>query len=161
MPNYDYHCETCGHTHSVIVHYEERETHRLCPQCSCTARYQFPVDAVNGITVFEPTFCEPLGCDVSGYNDMVNKAKLLGYEPTGDKVRGGRNEETFKGANMVGPQKPQGISIDDRLRERQQKADLKENWSSYAQSKGGGETKVKETKNLKKAIKVKHLTQNR
>ena len=116
---------------------------------------------MKGITVFEETFCEPLGCDVSGYNDMISKAKMLGYEPTGDKVRGGRNEETYHGANTVGPQKRKGISIDDRLREREKKAELKENWKSYAQKEGGRETPVKETTNLKNSIKVKHLTANR
>lgn len=158
MPNYDFICFECDAKFSSIVSYDQRGM-QLCDNCGGPAEMQFPVEAVNGITVFEETFCEPLGCDVSGYNDMVSKAKRLGYEPTGDKVRGGRNEETHRDAVMIGPQKRRGITVDDRLRERQQKAELKESWKSFAQGKEGGETPVKETTNLKKAITVRHLTQ--
>ena len=156
MPNYDYHCNTCGHTHSAIVSHKEREKIRACPQCSCTARYTFPVDAINGITVSEGGYCEQLDCDVTSERDMINKAKQLGYIQAGDRVGGGRNEDS----QQQGLYKAKGKSFDDKLREREQRQKLKEGWKSHAIQKDGSEVPIKEkdVRSTTKGVKVKHLT---
>lgn len=156
MPNYDFLCFECDARFSRVVPYEDRG--RQSCECGGPAELQFPVQAVRGISVSEGGYCEPLGCDVSSDRDMVEKAKRLGFIQSGDKVRGGRNEESTPAVKLT---KRRGVSIDDRIRERDVKAEQKENWKSYAQHSGKSETPVKESRNLKKAIKVKHLTANR
>lgn len=153
MPNYDYLCSACGETTSRMVSFSRRETPTSCAYCSEAAQYQFPVEAAQGIQMFEEQYCEPLGCDVTSERDMITKAKKLGFIPAGDKVRGGRKEHDVLAPTL----KRRGVSIDDKLRERDIKAEQKETWHSFAQS-GDAEKSVKETDNLKNAIKVRHVT---
>jgi|TARA_R110000787_G_scaffold174228_1_gene286843 putative FmdB family regulatory protein len=153
MPNYDYDCMGCGSRKTHLVPYEERNEPVSCELCGGNAVYQFPVGAK--LQVREGFYCEPLGCDVTGNRDMIEKAKRLGYMQTGDKVGGARNDES---SGKLPP--PQGKSFDDVLRRRDEKAERKENWKSYAQNKGG-EVPVKESSSLKSAVKVRHLTANK
>ena len=155
MPLYDYLC-SCGETTARIRTYAQRLDTVKCPHCLGDAEYQFPVGAVRGIRFFEEQYCEPLGCDVTSERDMVEKAKKLGYVQAGDKGRGGRNEHDI----LAPTSSRRGISIDDKLREKDQREELKENWQSQAIQKDGSEVPVKEqsVKSGGKGIGVRHLT---
>jgi len=117
MPAYDFICTSCGKTSTHYqVPYEDREKPRKC-DCGGLAEYQFPLEAVKGINVFEAFYAEPFDCDVHSRGEWKHILKDNGLEEAGDKVGGARNYD--EKANGMRPVDPKGKQyVPKRIREQ-------------------------------------------
>jgi hypothetical protein len=92
-----------------------------CPRCHSSAMVRkFPLEAVRNIQIFEPFYHEALGVDITGKRHQKEVYRYFGIVEAGDRNGGARNEEKSSLVTKMVPVEPQGRTLADIQREREQ-----------------------------------------
>lgn len=119
MPNYGFTC-SCGHCEDRVVLMAERDDPQQCPKCNEKMVREFPVEAVNGVQLFEPFYHEALDVDITGKRHQKEVYRYFGIQESGDRVGGAKNIETSVHAPKMVPLPPKGKSLSDFQRQREE-----------------------------------------
>ena len=71
MPNYDFHCESCGHEFEENVPLVERDEVRACPKCGKKQVKR----GVSAVKLSYTGFKDPISRAGSGWNDVLKGVK--------------------------------------------------------------------------------------
>jgi hypothetical protein len=97
MPVHDLFCKACGHIERDQI--VKQGAYGECASCG-GARNWLP-SRVNTDIWGSPQYIESLDRTFDSKSDLKVELKRCGFEPAGDKVRGARNEDRYKGSSFA------------------------------------------------------------
>lgn len=98
MPVHDLRCTKC----EAIVR-DQIVTGTEYGRCSCGGLRTWLPARVNTDIWGSPRYLESLDRTFDSKSDLTKELKRCGFEPAGDKVRGARNEDRYKGTSFNFP----------------------------------------------------------
>jgi len=112
MPLYEFQCPMCGMAEDRTVMLADLDKEQKCNDCSAPMERQFPLEAAFGFQPYEAYYDESLGIDIGGRREKKQTLAAMGYEETGDRVKGARNFDKHA-PHHVKPLPPRGVTLSD------------------------------------------------
>jgi hypothetical protein len=100
VPIHDLICRKCGEIENdQLVAFSNSGSYGKC--VTCGGERTWMPSRVNTDIWGSPQFIESLDRTFESKSDLKKELKRCGFEPAGDKVRGARNEDRYKGSSFA------------------------------------------------------------